>query len=103
MGFVLVNVCLLAVNLFENPGLVEADDTLLQLLVVLNVLDDFKDVIFEPLLVDQLDIKFVAAAEILVFETLVTHLQVVHDQIKVVTDALEVLNLDLHLVDLLVK
>ena len=103
MGFVLVNICLLAVNLFENPGLVEADDTLLQFLVVLNVLDDFKDVIFEPLLVDQLDIKFVTAAEILVFKTLVTHLQVIHNQIKVVTDALEVLHFDLHLVNLLME
>ena len=103
MGFVLVNVGLLAVRFLENPGLVEADHTLLQLLVVLNVLDDLEDVILEPLLVDQLNIKSVTAAQVLVLETLVTHLQVIHDQVKIITDALEVFHFDLHLVHLLVE
>ena len=42
---------LLAVALFEYPSFVEADDTFLQLLVVLDVLNNLEDVVLEaPLL-----------------------------------------------------
>ena len=103
VGLVLIDLGLLAGALFEHPGFVEADDALLQLLVVLDVLNDLEHVVLEPLLLDVLDVEFVPTAEILVLQALVLHLKVIDNKVKVVTDPRKVLHLYLHLVDLLVQ
>ena len=103
MSFVLVNISLFAVGFFEYPGFVKANDTLFQFFVVLDVLHNLEYVILEALLLDKLDIESVSAAQIFVLKTLVTHLKIVYNKIEVITDALEVFDFDLHLVNLLVK
>ena len=103
VSIVLVNLGLLAVVLLEHPSFVEADDTLLQLLVVLDVLDDLKHVVLKALLLDLLNVELVHTAQVLILEALVLHFKIIDDQVKVVTDSLEMLDLDLHLVDLLVQ
>ena len=51
IGLFKVGLLLLAVALFEYPSFVKADDTFLQLLVVLDVLNNLEDVVLEaPLL-----------------------------------------------------
>ena len=98
-----VNLGLFPVILFLDPSFVQSNDALLKLFVVLNVLNNIKDVVLKTLLLQQLHVKLVTAVEVFVFETLVLHLQVIDNEVKVVTNSLEVLHFDLHLVDLLVK
>ena len=47
---------LFTLSFFLDPGLVEADDTALELLVVGDVLDNFKDIILELCLLELLEI-----------------------------------------------
>ena len=47
---------LFTLSFFLDPGLVEADDTALELLVVSDVLDNFKDIILELCLLELLEI-----------------------------------------------
>ena len=94
---------LLSVGLLKYPRLVKLNDTLLQLLVVSDVLDDLEHVSLEAILLQRLHVELMTAIQILVLQPLVPHLEIVHDQVQVVTDALEVLHLDLHLVDTLVQ
>lgn len=103
IGFICVDIGLLAIGLFLDPGLVEANHSFLELLVVLDVLHDFEDVIFEAFLLQLLHIQLVTAVQVLIFKTLVSHLEIIDDQIKVVTDALEMFHFNLHLVDLFME
>jgi len=56
IGFISINIGLLAVGLLLNPGLVETYHSLFELLVVLDVLDDFEDVILETFLLELLHV-----------------------------------------------
>ena len=94
---------LLAIGLLLDPGFVEADDSLFESLVVRDVLHYVKHVVLEPLLLQFLHVELVPGVQVLIFETLVAHLEIVDDQVKVCTNAMEVFNLDLHLVNLLVE
>ena len=98
-----VDVLPLAVGFFFNPGLIETNNAFFELLIVSDVLDDFKDIMEETLLEHLLHVKFVTAVQALVLEALVAHLEIIDNQVQVVRDALEVLHLNLHLVDLLME
>ena len=50
-----------------------------------------------------LHVKFVAAVQVFIPKTLVSHLEIIDDQIEVVTDALEMFYFNLHLVDLFME
>ena len=93
----------LAVCLFKHPGLVKPNDALLKLFVVSDVLDNFEDVTLESISLQKLHVKLVTAVQVLILETFVSHLEIVDDQVQVVANTLEMLNLNLHLVDLLVQ
>ena len=94
---------LFTLSFLLDPGLVEADDTALELLVVGDVLDNFKDIILELCLLELLEIQLLTSFQILLFETLVPHFKVIDNKVKVVTDASEMLYFDLHPVDHLVE
>ena len=72
MRIVLLNV-LLAVGFLLDPCLVQADHSLLQPLVVCDVLDDLKDVVLEALLLKFLHVQLVSTVQVLVLEALMTH------------------------------
>jgi len=93
----------LAVVLIKYPRFVKANNTLLQPLVVLDMLHYLEDVVLEALLPHQLKVYFVPATQEFIFETLVLHSQIINDQIQVVTDPVEMLDFDLHLVNLLMQ
>lgn len=80
MRIVLLNV-LLAVVLLLDPALVKADDTLLKLLVVSDMLDYLEDIVLESLLLKLLHVQLVTAVQVFVFETLVAHLKVIDDEV----------------------
>ena len=103
IGFISINIGLLAVGFLLNPGLVETDHSFLELFVVLNVLDDLEDVILETFLLELLHVQLVAAVQVFILQTLVSHLEIIDDQIEVVTDALEMFHFNLHLVDLFME
>ena len=52
-----IDILSLSVSLFQNPSLIETHDTLFELLIVSDVLDNLKDVILETLLLEQLHVK----------------------------------------------
>jgi len=45
----------------------------------------------------------VATVQVFILQTLVSHLEIIDDQIEVVTDALEMFHFNLHLVDLFME
>ena len=95
---------LVVVLLVLHIGLVELDDTLLQLLVVAQVVvERVVDVIFEKSLVFFLFVDRVLDALLFHHETLELLLQVLHDQLQVVVDHLEVFDFILHFGLLLVE
>ena len=98
-----INALHLAVSLLFNPSLIETYDASFELLIVGDVLDDIKDIIFEPILEHNLHVNFMTAVQVFVLEALVAHLEIIDDQVQIVADALEVLHFDLHLVDLFVE
>ena len=73
MCIILINICLLAESFLLDPGLVQANDTLLKLLIVLNVLDHLKDIVLEPLLLQFLHVELVTTVQVLILQTLLAH------------------------------
>ena len=80
MRIILLDV-LLAVVFLLDPGLVEANNALLQLFVVRDVLHNLEDIVLEPLLLKFLHVQLVAAVQVFVLETLVAHLEIVNDEV----------------------
>jgi len=81
VSLVLVHIRLLTVILFKYPCLIQTDHSLLELFVVLNVLYDLKDIIFEAPHLDYLNIKFAAALQILFLKTLMFHSQIIYNEV----------------------
>ena len=73
ISIISINISFLAIGLFLHPGFVKANDSFLEFLVVLDVLDHFEDIVLEALLLQLLQVQFDATAEIFAFKTLVSH------------------------------
>ena len=69
----------LAVSLLFNPSLIETHYASFELLIVSDVLDDIKDIIFEPILEHNLHVNFMTAVQVFVLEALVAHLEIIND------------------------
>lgn len=89
-------------SFFLDIGLVHPDHTFLQLLEVTNVLQGLVDVVLEALLFSVLSINFQSTEVAFVFETSLSHSQIIDDQTKVGVYSSEVNDLSLHLSNLLV-
>ena len=101
---ILVNsCCLFAIGLLFDPGLVKTDDALLKFFIVRDVLYHLEHVVFKSLFLQFLHVKLVSRVQVFIFETLVAHLEIIDNQVKVGTYGLEVLYFDLHPVDLVVE
>ena len=93
----------LACLLFLDPSLVETHNTSLQFLVVGDVLDNLKNIVLETFLSEVLNVKSMSTSQVFFLKTLMAHLEILNDEFQVCADGLEVLNFDLHLIDLLVQ
>lgn len=100
-----VEVCiaLLILDFLLDVLLVEADDTLLELLEVSDVVKALEHIVLELLLEALLLIELFSQVRHLVSETFLSHTQVVHDQCEVLVHTVKVLELLSHLVCLLIQ
>lgn len=68
-----INISFLAIGFFLHPRFVKSNDSFLELLVVLDVLDHFEDIVLEAFLLQLLQVQFDATAEIFALKTLMSH------------------------------
>jgi hypothetical protein len=67
------------------------------------MLHNFENVVFKSFFCQFLHVKFVPRVQVFIFQSLVAHLEIIDNQVKVGADSLKVFDFDLHFVDLLVE